>query len=145
MQKYSSAIVFLFLYLWFEQFWLLWFCYSTENTTKNYANYWWRHLWLVGFLFYLQVHVPLDAVIFLKYKIKHVPCLCGDKLHTVRLSWWWEMYDAHSLVADDIHLYVFFCNNKFIDAVLQALFLIEAQYSIQYIAWTVLTKDALKC
>lgn len=37
------------------------------------------------------------------------------------------MYDAHSLVADGIHLYVFFSNNKFIDAVLPALFLIEAQ------------------
>lgn len=66
----------------------------------------------------------MDAVIFLEYKIKHVPCLCGDKLHTVRLSWWWEMYDAHSLVADD---------NKFIDAVLQALFLIEAQYILHTI------------
>lgn len=37
---------------------------------------------LVGWVFFfnLQVHVPLDAVIFLKYKIRHVPCLYGDKL-----------------------------------------------------------------
>lgn len=58
------------------------------------------------------------------------------------------MYDAPSLVADDIHLYVFFSNNKFIDAVFQALFLIILRlntYCIINIAWTFLTKDALKC
>lgn len=60
----------------------------------------------------------MDVVIFLEYKIKYVLCFCGDKLYIVRLLWWWEMYDVYFFVVDDIYLYVFFSNNKFIDVVL---------------------------